>query len=248
MKVKAILFDYGNTLITTRLDWNQVLRDNIRNLISIITLALPTIDPIQLVQDFLFLRAVGKQRAEREWVETTADDSLAQALSLQGLSAVEPQIIQHGVDAFFAPEERRYARINGVPEMLTRLKSAGLKLGLISNATSGRLIRRTLAKTGLTSYFDQVVVSADLGICKPNPLLFHHIIQALQADPASVIMVGDRLDADIAGARAVGIRSVLVNFFGDELAVSRDGPKPDAIVNHPQELVTLVLAGTSTNA
>ncbi len=247
MNVKAILFDYGNTLISTRLDWNQVLRENIGNLIRTITIAFPTIDTIQLVQDFLFLRAIGKQRATYEWIETTAETSLAQALALQGLSALEPRIIRQGVDAFFAPEERLYAPITGVPEMLNTLSSAGLKLALVSNATSGRLIRRSLSKAQLAPYFEQVVVSADLGICKPNPAIFTQVVRALQVESASAIMVGDRLDTDIAGAHAAGIRSVLANFFGDEASVRPDGPQPDAIVNHPHELVELIYTWMESN-
>ena len=242
MTKKAILFDYGDTLISIRLDWLRVIRANIENLSNTLKPLLPAINTERLARDFMFLRSVGKQRAASEWIETSADESLAKALSLQGLPTVAPWIIHKGVDAFFTPEEHYYSVLSGVPEMLSKLKAAGLMLALVSNATCGRLIRRTLSRANLLSYFDQVVVSADLGICKPNPALFKHAISSLPVEPENTLMVGDRMETDIAGASSAGIRSVLVDFFGDQPSIPLDGPQPDAIVRHPQELSELVLA------
>jgi putative hydrolase of the HAD superfamily len=68
-----------------------------------------------------------------------------------------------------------------------------------------------LAELDWTARFDVVVTSAELGVAKPDPRLFLVALDALGVAPAGAVHVGDDLEADVAGARAAGVRPVLID-------------------------------------
>jgi FMN phosphatase YigB (HAD superfamily) len=57
------------------------------------------------------------------------------------------------------------------------------------------------------AWFDPVVVSAEVGLCKPDPRIFRLALSARGLDPAEVVYVGDS-DEDVVGARAAGMTPV----------------------------------------
>jgi len=239
MALKAVLFDYGNTLVSTRLDWGVVLPANLIGLRAALELHFPRLNYERLNRDFLFMRSMGKQSAEKELIEIPATESLQKALTLQGYKGITEDTLQAGVDGFFKAEEGAYPIIFGVPETLAKLKEMGLKLAVISNATCGRLVRRALERRGMIGYFDHVAVSADLGPCKPDPSIFWGTMHALEFKAEECAVVGDQPETDIEGARRAGMRAVLADFFGDTADISVGGPRPDAVVRLPLELVDL---------
>lgn len=201
MRTKTVIFDYGNTLVSTQLDWPSIVPQSLADLRAALEAELPTLDFPRLGRDFLFFRAQGKERARRDWLETRATDSLKKALALQKKNQPGEDLLQQGVDGFFAAEERCYPIIQGMPELLAKLKAMGLKLGLLSNATSASLVRRALKNRQMLGFFDEVVISAEEGICKPEPEIFRTSLHRLQSHAEQCAMVGDLIDTDIAGAR-----------------------------------------------
>jgi len=110
-------------------------------------------------------------------------------------------------DAFARPEAWRvYPVVSGVIE---RLRSDGACVAVVSNWDS-RLpaLLRALALDGL---LDAVVVSALEGREKPDPGLFRIALERLGGEPHDAIHVGDVPALDVEGARAAGIRGILVD-------------------------------------
>jgi FMN phosphatase YigB (HAD superfamily) len=66
-----------------------------------------------------------------------------------------------------------------------------------------------------------------VGFRKPRPEAFQRILKLLDLDTSEVVMIGNSMEADIAGARPLGIRTIRVMF--DESA-DRDGADPDLTV------------------
>lgn len=94
-----------------------------------------------------------------------------------------------------------------------------------SNAPQGQQEQR-LASCGLARYFTQILTSEGLGVDKPAPLFFERCLHALgDPDPDTVMMLGDSPEADIRGARAVGLHTCLVNTRGVT-------PPPDATADY----------------
>ena len=93
-------------------------------------------------------------------------------------------------------------------DTLAKLKERGYKLGIIANQSAGTAQR--LENWGLLKYFDIVVASAELGIAKPDRLIFKKAIDLAGCQLQNTVMVGDRLDNDIIPAKAFGMRTVWI--------------------------------------
>ena len=88
-----------------------------------------------------------------------------------------------------------------------RSLSARLPLGLVSNYPCGQTIRRSLRVLGIEDCFPTCVVSGDLGRVKPHASVFEAALEQLDCAPDRVLFVGDRWDADMVGARDVGMKT-----------------------------------------
>ncbi len=82
------------------------------------------------------------------------------------------------------------------------------RLGVIANQPSS--VRSAMERDGLTRFFEVWGVSDDLGLQKPDPKLFSHVLYTAGVSPARTAMIGDRLDYDVRPAKAAGMRAVWV--------------------------------------
>ncbi|HEY9015487.1 MAG TPA: HAD-IA family hydrolase [Gemmatimonadales bacterium] len=96
----------------------------------------------------------------------------------------------------------------GVKESLQRLRSAGLRLGVVSNS-DGR-VEEALRAAGLREYFDAVIDSTLVGVEKPDPRIFQAALESLGVAPEEALYVGDLYEVDVLGARAAGMEAVLL--------------------------------------
>src|SRR5690242_2238359 len=102
----------------------------------------------------------------------------------------------------------RFRAYPEVPTALERLRAGGARLAVVSNWDVS--LHDVLERTGLRALLDAVVISAELGVAKPDPAIFRAALDRLGAAAADAMHVGDSLDADVAGARAAGLEAVLV--------------------------------------
>jgi len=83
---------------------------------------------------------------------------------------------------------------------------------VVSNTSFGEpVIRYELEKHGLTEHLAFVLVSSDYAVRKPSVLLFDTAAARLGVRPADIWFMGDRLDTDVAGAKAAGMSAVWFN-------------------------------------
>jgi putative hydrolase of the HAD superfamily len=94
--------------------------------------------------------------------------------------------------------------------VLTDMRRRGLLIGLLSN--SSRDLDEFVAHHRLD--VDAVLTSHAHGKTKPHETIFRAMLERLDVEPAEAVMVGDTLDDDIEGAKAVGMRAVLVDREG----------------------------------
>jgi putative hydrolase of the HAD superfamily len=90
---------------------------------------------------------------------------------------------------------------------LDELRRRGLKLGLVSN--TGRDLDAFVEHHGLQ--VDAVVASGTHGKIKPHPAIFQAALERLGVSPSEAAMVGDSVEDDVDGARALGMRAFLVD-------------------------------------
>ena len=98
-------------------------------------------------------------------------------------------------------------------EGLAELRERGHRLVVVSNWDCS--LPDWLAPAGLLELVDGVVTSAEAGAAKPDPAVFRRALELAGVDGSGAVHVGDSLDNDVAGARAVGIRAILIRREGD---------------------------------
>lgn len=108
---------------------------------------------------------------------------------------------------------KRYPHLNpeALPTLLKLKKEfPGIKIGLISNAArSAETYRRMFRSFGISSYFDHLTISCEVGYLKPRREIFESALQSLKVSPSEAIHVGDLFDADVKGATSVGMNALL---------------------------------------
>ena len=89
---------------------------------------------------------------------------------------------------------------------------------------------------GLSSYFNEVICSEDIGINKPNPEIFYHAHRKTNALAKNSVMIGDDYHADIHGAISSGMKAIFFNPSG------RNSYQHEHEINHMKELVSKILS------
>ncbi len=125
-------------------------------------------------------------------------------------------------------------------EVLSRLKSR-CKLGVIANQPLDTR-RRMTEEWRLAEYFDLMIISAEVGFSKPDPLLFREALYKAQTSADRCIMIGDKLTNDIAPAKALGFKTLwLRQEWGGMQAVTNDALKPDYIADSLSQLTDILV-------
>ena len=110
---------------------------------------------------------------------------------------------------------------------LAALRKRGLKTGVVSNWDTR--LRGIVAGTGLTDLIDVLVISADIGVRKPDPAIFERALELAGVAPEEAMHVGDLFEEDVIGAHRAGLHPVLLDREGHgspdadfEMTVVRD--------------------------
>ncbi|MEM7158673.1 MAG: HAD-IA family hydrolase [Myxococcota bacterium] len=82
----------------------------------------------------------------------------------------------------------------------------GMKVAVVSNWDTR--LRRTLGELRVLEWIDTAIISAELGVEKPAPGIFHRACERLDVEPACALHVGDDANDDVAGARAAGCHAL----------------------------------------
>lgn len=109
-----------------------------------------------------------------------------------------------------------FALFEDVLPALAALKARGVKLGMISNLH--RDLGELSTRLGMAQYFDFYVNSGEAGAEKPDPRVFLAALKKAGSKPEETIHVGDQYHSDVIGAKAAGMRAILVD---------RDDLQPD---------------------
>ncbi|MGZ4152407.1 MAG: HAD family hydrolase [Actinomycetota bacterium] len=156
------------------------------------------------------LRTMGATFTDEEFDDVYRAARAAQSGSFRGLlarrflganadvAALESEAAKH----WAYPPEAVHADVRPCLEGL----SGRYRLAIVANQPSA--VRDAMRRDGLDTYFEVWGVSDDVGLEKPDPGLFTHVLHAAGVAPARSVMVGDRLDYDVRPAREAGMRAV----------------------------------------
>jgi HAD superfamily hydrolase (TIGR01662 family) len=238
--VRAVLFDFGHTLVDFRRT-QEALHEAYEQIRARIE-AVAYMEVPELL-DLVERVAGGVDRLVAESYEQRRMEELDQAaLFTEALGAIgfdlPKDVVQHVVALDHTAYSKSISVDPDVLETLDTLRAQGKRLGLVSNLTLvPDLVRQDLDRMGLGSRLDAAVFSSEVGLRKPDPRIFREALDRLKAEPAETVFVGDRLYDDVSGAQAVGMRAVLTHQFRQE-----EDPDyhPDAVIEDLRELPDVV--------
>ena len=210
MKVKAVFFDAGHTLLHA---WPSVGEIYAREALALGV----RVDAELLGATFSRVFSEGEATLAADSVGTVASDEQDAAMwrsivhrvhaRLPELKELDPDAwYQRLYECFGHPEQwRLYPE---VPSVLSTLRARGLKLGVISNWSTR--LRHIAGATGLDRLVDFIVASSEAGARKPDPLIFHNALHRAGVSPGAAVHVGDQVEDDVKGAERMGIRPVFL--------------------------------------
>jgi putative hydrolase of the HAD superfamily len=141
--------------------------------------------------------------------------------------------------------KKYFALFPGALDLLRELKDAGMKLALLTNGVS-ETHREKIALLQIAEYFDAIFLADEVGMVKPDPLLFAHACTKLRTSPSESAMVGDRYERDIVGALDAGLFTIWVNVRNER--VPKDARPPHVIVSSIAEVESHLLGEPSRHA
>ena len=104
----------------------------------------------------------------------------------------------------------------GVPEMLRSRRKQGKRVYLLSNAQSVFTMPE-MKQCGIADCFDDIFISSDRGIKKPEPRFLAELMEKHAMAPDETVMIGNDPYTDMAVAKACGIRGILVSSDGSDI-------------------------------
>ncbi len=241
--LQAVVFDLDDTLIDwsgRELDWSEVGMRNLGPVHQYLLEQGHTVpDLTELVMYWTtHMRAAWEAVSGPDWIAPRHDRIMCQTLQSAGLNpaSFDVQDLLRRFAWNSVPGVRPFA--DTVPVLKT-LRSTGLKIGLLTNASQPMWMRdRELESLGLLTYFDARITAGDVGKVKPHPAPFLAILRTLGVPPENAVYVGDRAMDDVTGAQAAGMRAVWIRHGMAEL--SDPAIKPNAIIGALAELVDVL--------
>jgi FMN phosphatase YigB (HAD superfamily) len=234
--IKAVTFDFWNTIATVPPGAMDAAR---RRAIA----AACEQHDVELEAERLVasLEEVGLHW-ERSWMDGKhlhpgdAAEALVRSLGVEGAAR------EMVAEAFLgAGREVELELAPGIGACLERLGERGVRLGIVCDVgfSGGELLRELLATEGLLGHFSGWGFSDEVGHYKPAPQIFEAALEALGARPGEAMHVGDLRRTDVAGATALGMKTVRYRGMNDE-GDREPGPEAEFVIDHHEELLDAI--------
>ena len=206
--LRGVILDYGSTLIgfdgvsgEVRGRAHRAMLETLRG------------EGLVLREQAFLARLAGKFKAydrkrAADHREPSAFSVLTAVLAEEKLAPQPPALLRRALRSMYEVYEAHWKLFPESLPALERIRAAGLRMAMLSNASDEENVRRMIANHKLESYFDPVIISAAIGIRKPDARAFQPILDAWRIPAAEMVMVGDQLGTDILGGNALGLRTI----------------------------------------
>jgi HAD superfamily hydrolase (TIGR01549 family) len=154
--------------------------------------------------------------------------------------ALEPEgiareLCERIADEMTEGKEAQVRPFEGALEVLQQLRERGHRLGLLTNG-SASFQRRKLQRFALEPLFELILIEGELGYGKPDARVFRAALEHFAVAPSEAWMIGDNLEADIAGAQQLGLLGVWHDALGHGLP-ERPVAVPRRVIRQLSELL-----------
>lgn len=235
--IKAVVFDYGGTLVRSAKPWDVVRPRAILSAYRYLKRhgLRMSYDEYLAVNEGVFDRYAELEAVERRDISDQLKYlELVSELFPSAPKAKRLALARGANNSFWLVANGNFRLRRGTKRCLDELEAMGIKLGVISNHHDGSSLMRSLRRYGIEPRFNPIVISEKVDIRKPDPAIFRLCLSAMNVKPEQAIYVGDAPEFDVAGARATGMTSILIGNKG------ADGPVPDFAVDGMEEIPPIV--------
>jgi putative hydrolase of the HAD superfamily len=229
---KAIFFDLDDTLC----DWQEARSWGIEAAHTAIAKAHPEL----ALSDFKATFDAVSTEMFAEWSKFTRPSAelrlerSRRTLTRLGLNGKET-LADEATEIFFDQAIANLKLFDDVETTLDALRSQYI-LGLITN-TLADVQWVKIRKLNLEKYLPHIFIASEVGVSKPDPVIFQRALNAAHVKAEEFLFVGNSLEDDIAGARAAQVASVWLNRHG---ASAPETLQPDFMIRSLRELLQIV--------
>ena len=237
-RLKAVVFDLGGTLLeydSPELSYMDLHYTGLRGLHSHLSHDCPDLPAEETFCEYMLART------EERWRRSLARMEGANTVDVFTDFLPKMGVEFHNADmndllwAFYRPMAGYIRAYEDTHETLSSLRSAGYRIGLISNTTwPGILHDADLTRFDLMDMFDVRSYSSESKHAKPHSAIFLETLAALGTEPGEAVFIGDRLHDDVSGAQGAGMKGVL------KIVAHREETdttvQPDAVIHTLREL------------
>jgi putative hydrolase of the HAD superfamily len=205
--VKAVLFDFADTLVhTERFDYDTCLKKMVHSLNKNgITVPFESFKRGYFDSRDRFYKETEKTLKEQDFEQRIRETLRKCGIRLN----VDDGPMREAAEAFSNCFAKSMTIESYLPSLLETLHKR-YRLAAVSNMSFAEAIFQSLKEFDIYKHFDAVVVSGVLGWRKPSPRIFHAALRALDVKAKEAVFVGDSPIADIEGAKQLGMKTVLL--------------------------------------
>ncbi len=235
--IQVVFFDFGDTLLYFDGNWEEIQNQSVSILWHYLENHGVQLPESTFRREFSTRMAGYYYSRERNFQELTTAYILKQTLQSFGIEYPSETLLREALQAMYSISEQKWKLDPEATDLLQWLSDERYHIGLISNASDSDDVFTLLKQHGLIDFFEIVLISAEKGLRKPHPSMFLEGIEYFHADPQQCIMVGDKLNMDILGAKQAGMHTIWLTRCEEEkdLPIS-DNNQPDFIIARLSEV------------
>ena len=238
-KIKAVLFDLGETLLTYgKFNTTRLFRQGARLSYDFLK---SCGQPVGNFSYYCWRNLIALRI--RHCLSNITKNDFNSLLLLRGIGTkkgirLDRQQWRHFAWLWYEPLSKIGKVEPKTAETLTALKNLGLKLGIVSNTfVTGSSLDKHLQQLGILHFFPVRVYSYEFDFRKPDARIFKAAAERIGETLENILFVGDRIDRDVKPAVKIGMQAVLKEAYTN---VGEKTPKGAWKINQLSELPALI--------
>jgi putative hydrolase of the HAD superfamily len=232
---RALIFDLDDTL----LDWSGMAAAVARTA-ELIAGIRTHVDARQLTAANASVWTTYWPEVESDWMLGVRTSEVvgreAWRRSLAACDIEDDELTEYARETFAREERASHRLYDDARDVIANLGEA-YELAIVTNGARDSQ-RQKLRTVGIEAAFRVVIVSAEVGLAKPDPRIFDLALRQLGVSADAAWHIGDSLANDVAGAKAASLTAVWLNRSGTP-RTSTD-PEPDEEIRSLDQLLTLL--------
>jgi len=232
MSIKAVLFDMFDTLVMIRKN-NDFYSPSLMRTYKFLNKNGIDVSFEVFQKAYIKARDELYAKADANLGEPHFNIRISEALKNLGYNYSDSSDLVSNATNEFCDEFMTFVYLDPNTENTLLALHGKYKLGIISNFAIPECIDNLLKTHGLSELLDAVVVSAAVNKRKPSPEIFVNALKKLEVSADETVFVGDTLDADIEGAKGVGMKAIYIQ---RRIENAKGHVKPDKTIKSLEEL------------